>query len=312
MKGLRKIDFITIPLGWLLKFIYDFVGNYGVTLIIFTALVKLILLPLSIKQQKSMIKMQQIQPLMASLQEKYKNDPQKQQQEVMKLYKENNVNPAGGCLPLLIQMPILICLYQVISYPLTYMFSMNDSQSWALVVEQGLNKLNLHASELQIMAARDSGLVNFNLFGNFMDLSAKPSLGKIDWIWLIPVLAGLTTYLSSKITAAKTKKDKDSEENKKPQRVLNPEAKQNTNTDPQATMKGMTTVMPFITAWIAFSYPASLGFYWTISNVLAMAQQLYLNHKYGDKYKEEISELAKEKERAQKEKRRLKQKRKNK
>jgi YidC/Oxa1 family membrane protein insertase len=311
LKGLRKIDFITIPLGWLLKFIYDFVGNYGITLIIFTALVKLILLPLSIKQQKSMIKMQKIQPLMASLQEKYKNDPQKQQQEVMKLYKENNVNPAGGCLPLLIQMPILICLYQVISYPLTYMFSMNDSQSWVQVVKAGLNTLNLHASELQIMAARDNGLVNFNLFGNFMDLSSKPSLAKIDWIWLIPILAGLTTYLSSKITATQPKKDK-TEEDKKPQRVLNPEAKQNANTDPQSTMKGMTMVMPFVTAWIAFSYPASLGFYWTISNVLTIAQQLYLNNKYGDKYKEEIDELAKEKERAQKEKRRLKQKRKNK
>lgn len=229
----------------------------------------------------------------------------------MKLYKENNVNPAGGCLPLLIQMPILICLYQVISYPLTYMFSMNDSQSWALVVQQGLNKLNLHASELQIMAARDGGLVNFNLFGNFMDLSSKPSLTKIDWIWLIPILAGLTTYLSSKITAAQPKKDT-AEEDKKPQRVLNPEAKQSTNTDPQSTMKGMTMVMPFVTAWIAFSYPASLGFYWMISNVLTIAQQLYLNYKYGDKYKEEIDELAKEKEKAQKEKRRLKQKRKNK
>ncbi|WP_413228437.1 membrane protein insertase YidC [Clostridium sp. CS001] len=87
--------------------------SFGLTIILFTILIKLVLLPLSIKQTKSTAKMGAIQPEMKKVQEKYKSDPQKAQQEVMKLYKENGVNPMGGCLPLLIQMPILFALYAV-------------------------------------------------------------------------------------------------------------------------------------------------------------------------------------------------------
>ena len=87
--------------------------SYGLAIIAFTAIIKLVLLPLSIKQTKSTAKMGTIQPEMKKLQEKYKNDPQKSQQEVMKLYKENGVNPMGGCLPMLIQMPILFALFTV-------------------------------------------------------------------------------------------------------------------------------------------------------------------------------------------------------
>ncbi|MBE7054255.1 MAG: YidC/Oxa1 family membrane protein insertase [Ruminococcaceae bacterium] len=305
------IDFITIPLGRLLNFIYGFVGNYGWTLIIFTALVKLILLPLSVKQQKSMIKMQQVQPLLSALQEKYKNDPTKQQEEMMKLYKENNVNPAGGCLPLLIQMPILIALYYAISFPLKFMFGMDPNGITEAVKGVGLDPNAVDKSFLQLSAAQKSGLINFNFLG--LDLSVKPEIAKPGIIWIIPALAGITTYLSSKITSMQTnKKDKKEEENKKTQRVLNPEAKQQPNSDPQSMTNSMSIVMPFITVLISFNCAAALGFYWTVSNILSMIQQLYLNFKYGAKYKEEMQEKVKEKEQLQKEKRRLKQKRRNK
>lgn len=304
---------ITTPLGWVFDFIYNFVQNYGITLLIFTALVKLVLLPLSVKQQKSMVKMQQIQPLLADIQQKYKDDPQKQQAEMMKFYKENKVNPSGGCLPLLIQMPILVCLYQVISYPLTYMLRMNNSQSWAEVVKAGIDTAGKQASELQILAAKTNNLINFDLIKGFIDLSEKPSLSQPSWIWLIPILAALTTYLSSKVTTLQADKNKKKTEDaidNKPKRVLNPEAKPEASADQAQQMsKSMTTIMPLFTLWIAFSYPASLGFYWIVSNVLSILQQLYLNHKYGEKYKEEVMEIAAEKERQKKEKRRLKQKR---
>lgn len=304
---------ITTPLGWVFNFIYEFVGNYGLTLILFTILVKLVLLPLSIKQQKSMVKMQQIQPLLTDIQEKYKNDPQKQQAELMKFYKENKVNPSGGCLPLLIQMPVLICLYQVISLPLTFMLGMNNSESWAQVVKAGIDTAGKHASELQILAAKANKLINFDLVEGFIDLSQKPEFTKPGWIWLIPILAAFTTYLTSKVSAMQAEKNKQKTEkdiDAKPKRVLNPEAKQDSSADQMQSMsKSMTTIMPFFTLWIAFSYPASLGFYWFVSNVLTILQQLYLNHKYGEQYKDEIKELAAEKERIQKEKRRLKQKR---
>ena len=111
-------DIITVPLGFIINMIYRLVQNYGVAIIIFTIIVKLILLPLNIKSQKAMRKQQKIQPILAELQKKYANDKEKLQQEMMKLYKDNNVSMMGGCLPMLIQMPILIGLYNVIRSPL--------------------------------------------------------------------------------------------------------------------------------------------------------------------------------------------------
>ena len=106
------MELIKIAIGWLLGFIYELVNNYGVALILFTLVIKLILLPLGLKQQK--------------LQEKYKNDQQLLSQETMKLYKEYGVSPMGGCLPLLIQLPVLFALYRVLYRPLTYMFGLAD------------------------------------------------------------------------------------------------------------------------------------------------------------------------------------------
>ncbi|MBQ7975861.1 MAG: membrane protein insertase YidC [Clostridia bacterium] len=107
------------PLGFIIGFIYELVQNYGLAIILFTIVVKLILLPLNIKSQKAMRKQQKIQPIIAGLQAKYANDKEKLQREMMKVYKENNVSMAGGCLPMLIQMPILIGLYHVIQRPIT-------------------------------------------------------------------------------------------------------------------------------------------------------------------------------------------------
>jgi YidC/Oxa1 family membrane protein insertase len=117
------LDFISFPMGAVLKFIYDNIAfqNYGIAIIFFTMGVKSLLLPLSIKQVKSTSKMSELQPQMQEIQKKHKDDKEKQSAEIMKLYKENKVSPAGGCLPLLVQMPILFSLYYVISQPLKYM-----------------------------------------------------------------------------------------------------------------------------------------------------------------------------------------------
>ena len=105
------MGFISRPFGLLLYWLNYFFGNYGVALIIFTIIVRAIMLPLNIKQQKSMRKTQIIQPELEKIREKYKNDSQKQNEETMKLYKKSGVNPMGGCLPLLIQFPVIIGLY---------------------------------------------------------------------------------------------------------------------------------------------------------------------------------------------------------
>ncbi len=305
---------ISHGLGFILNLIYQIVNNYGVALLIFTVLVKLVLLPLSAKQQKSMVKMQQIQPKLTELQAKYKNDPQKQQQEMAKLYKEHNVNPAGGCLPMLIQLPILLCLYQVIAYPLTFMLNMNDSQSWSVATQYAASELSKNPSMAQIVSAKAANLINFDLFNGF-DLSQVPWQGfkNINLLWLIPIFAGLTTFLSSKLTTNMNKKKENKQtEDDKPKRILNPEdTKGSAGVDQAQSMNNtMTYFMPLFTVWLAFTYPAALGFYWGLSNVLSIFQQIYLNKKYGEKYKNEVAAIEQEKEQERKERRKLKQKRK--
>ncbi|WGX76291.1 YidC/Oxa1 family membrane protein insertase [Paraclostridium bifermentans] len=114
------MNFISNLLGQVLKFILDFGIEYGWAIILFTIVVKVILLPLTIKQTKSMKAMQDIQPKIKEIQEKYKSKPEKQNQEIMKVYQEAKINPMSGCLPLLIQFPILIGLYNVLRQPVTY------------------------------------------------------------------------------------------------------------------------------------------------------------------------------------------------
>lgn len=104
-------------LGWLIAKIYDTIPNYGVTIIVLTVLIRLVLLPLGIKQIRSMQHMQLVQPKVKALQQKYKGNKQKQQEEVMKLYREYGVNPFSGCWPVLLQFPILIAMYSVLRFP---------------------------------------------------------------------------------------------------------------------------------------------------------------------------------------------------
>ncbi|MGE5226510.1 MAG: membrane protein insertase YidC, partial [Planctomycetaceae bacterium] len=114
MLALAPWQWLLDALGWMLAQIYDFVPNYGLSIIILTILIRFLVFPLGIKQIKSMQHMQAIQPKVKELQKKYKNNKQKLQEEQMKLYKEAGVNPLGGCLPLLLQFPILIAMYSVI------------------------------------------------------------------------------------------------------------------------------------------------------------------------------------------------------
>ncbi|MEG0180308.1 MAG: YidC/Oxa1 family membrane protein insertase [Terrisporobacter sp.] len=114
------MSIISNALGHILRIIFEFVNNYGWSIVVFTLFVRLLLLPLMVKQIKSQKSMQDIQPKIKEIQEKYKNKPEKQQEELMKIYKEAKINPLAGCLPLLIQMPILIGLFNVLREPVTY------------------------------------------------------------------------------------------------------------------------------------------------------------------------------------------------
>ena len=154
---------IAVPLGYLLTFIYNLVGNYGISLIILTVLVKLILYPLYFKQIKSTASMSSIQPKIKAIQEKYKNDKEKMNEEMAKITKDENFNPMGGCLPMLIQLPIIWGLFTLFRNPIKYI-----------------------ADENMIFAVHQS----------FLWIK---DLGQPD-LWILPIAAAVSTYISFAMT----------------------------------------------------------------------------------------------------------------
>ncbi len=150
---------IAKPLGWLLDFMYGFISDYGITVIIFTIIVKLCLYPLYIKQTKSTVKMAEVQPKMQAIQRKYANDKEMLNAKMAELYKEENFNPMGGCLPMLIQMPIIMGLFALLRNPMMYIN--DDSMIFAF-----------HESFLWIK-----------------DLSQPDP-------WILPIIAGVATFIS--------------------------------------------------------------------------------------------------------------------
>ena len=177
----------------------------------------------------------------AALQEKYKNDQQKLSQETMKLYKEFGVSPMGGCLPMLIQLPILFALYRVLYRPLTYMLHMSDKAIGALGNQFVIDMSNKNPMA-QIQIAEKANLIDFDFFG--LNLSANPNAeGWLAVAMIIPVLAAVTTYFSSKITMLMNKNKKEENAQEKPKRILSPDQK---DTKPNANEMGqtMTWMMP--------------------------------------------------------------------
>ena len=291
---------ITRPLGWLIQVIYNLVDNYGLAIILFTVVIKLILMPLQIKSQKAMKRQQKVQPIIQELQKKYANDQQRLSQEMMKVYKENNVSMTGGCLPLLIQFPILIGLYRVIQRPLTYirginfydnavvenvelvMSKMKESfpeviGNLANVTVDQINKIYQiqlsHWSELVGKAQELSWDINFNFLG--LDLSKQPSESlpaimtgnfadlSTALLILIPAVAMLMTWLSSKYTQMLSG-------------TAN-QAAQNQDNPAQSMTKSMNVMMPLMTGFFTFTLPTGIGIYWIISSVMQIVQQYIIN-----------------------------------
>lgn len=244
---------ITQPLGYIIKFIYEICGqNYGVAIIVFTVLVKLLMVPLSIKQQKAMAKTQKVQPYINELQRKYKNDKDKLSKEMMKIYQENEISPMGGCLPLLIQFPILIGIIQVVYRPITYILKMDVT-----ALSKGLDLGKTVSSIQEIAIAKELDLINFNFFGIDLSMMPKDNINNIA-IWIIPVLATLVTYLSGKLS----------------QKMSSSSAQ---NEQAQQMSSSMTTIMPVMTLFFTYTMPVAAALYWFISSATQVVQQYLLN-----------------------------------
>ena len=296
------------PLGWIMWLLYTVIPNYGICLILFTVLVRALLFPLSIKQQKSSAKMSVFQPKMAEIQKKYANNKQKQQEEMMKLYEEHGYNPMSGCLPLLIQFPILFGIIDVVYNPLKHILRIPTDVISQMkdIMTQHVEQFNAYQGELQIISAiQDPDRIgwfssigseyvdkiahfDYSLFG--LDLGVVPPMA-LNWLILVPILSGLTAFLVSFLSMKTNPSMNASQQN-------------------GCMMKGMMYVMPLFSVWIAFTVPVGVGIYWIVSNILAGVQSLILNKVYSparfkEEYEQKMREIE-EKKRQEREKRRQK------
>jgi len=233
----------------LLTVLYGFTHNYGVAIILLTIFIRLILYPLMQKQMVSMREMQKIQPLMKAVQEKYKNDKERLNKELMALYKEHKVNPMSGCLPLLIQMPILILLFQtlrVFKYYIPNTEIINGGFLWIAnqveIIKDGLPEMvgGLAAPE-QLISLGDG------IFG-------------LSYIGILPFLVGGSMYIQQKMTSPGGTTGKDGGSSAQ-------------------TQKMMTIMMPLMIGFMSFSLPSGLTLYWFTSTLLGIGQQYLINKK---------------------------------
>lgn len=272
------LDIINIPFGYLFKYIYLLLRDYGWTLVVFTIVTKAVLLPLTIKQMKTTNKMQALQPKLQEIQKKYQYDKDKLNQETMKLYQNAGVNPMGGCLPLLIQFPLLIALYNIIRSPLSYVVQLGKhglptiGEVHGVLTSLGVNvaandqiaiasKMSEYAAELKA-AFPNADFLNINFMSFGLNLSATPSISTLNWLLIIPVLAAVTTYLVSFLT---------NKMNKQPSNNNQPEGA-------AGSMQMMTYLFPAMTFFFSISLPAGLGLYWTVSNIFQIVQQYAMKY----------------------------------
>lgn len=293
------IPVISDLFGIIIKTLYNVFGqNYLLTLFLFALLVKVLLLPLGIKQQKNSIKQARIRPKEMAIRKKYAGrkdqaTQQKLNEEIMKLYQEENINPMSGCLPLLIQMPVIFALYGVIMKPLTYISSLGEKGAELLIrAYNAVEKAKLtgypEIGVIQKFTGNDGGFVksigekftelaaeeklsfvwadilpeleklhdSFTIFG--IDLTVSPQF-KMNIYILIPILTFLFSFFSTKIIRKFTYQP-------------------TSNSDPSqaASLAMMDWMMPLLSVWISFSVSSAIAVYWIFQNILSAAQQILL------------------------------------
>ena len=270
-------QFIANIFGYLLEWLYNGIGqNYGIALILFTAILRIILLPLTIKQQKSMKKTTALQGKMQEIQFKYKNNPELMNKEIMELYKRENLSPFSGCISSIVQILIILSVFYLVSRPLTYMKKIDPG-----IIENYKNEISAENDgkisnyyEIEIIqkkAAQDENIkVNMDFLG--LDLSKVPSQNMSDaTVYIIPLLYVVSSIFSIRMTTGKTKKKEGSNSSE-------PDMTQQMN-------KSMSYMMPIMAVSIAFVAPLGLALYWLVSNILMILERIVIN-KYVDSKEE--------------------------
>ena len=315
------LSFFANIFGYVLKLLYNIVGNYGWAIILFSILVKILMIPLSIKQQRTMkkneisIKQQRtmkknekIQGELKQIQFKYKNEPEKLNQEMMELYKREGMSPFSGCLSSIIQIILLFSVFLLVRQPLTYMEKMNqdviskmeqivtenDSESKTAYQEiaviqyaRGLKNGN-SVDENKISEIKDyieQASLNMDFLG--IDLTQVPTKNPKDFkVLIIPILYVVSSFISIRLSMASTTKKKKEEKKLITDGTEEQEEKYNPTEDVNKTMGWM---MPIMSVTIAIIAPLGLALYWLMNNILMIIERLVI-----DKYlnKEEAKENA--------------------
>lgn len=282
------MSIIGTPLGWIMSAMYSVIKNYGIVLILFTLLIRLLLFPLNVKQQKSSAKMALIQPKMDKLQKKYGKDKNRYQEELMKLYEEEGYNPMASCWPMLLQMVFLFGIIEVVYRPLRYLLHVSTDAIDAatkILTDAGAKAVSSSNAQLVIInllqgndstyaasvidqvkncfdASTLDAIMNFNMRCFGLNLGEVPTL---SWpLIILPILSGVTSLAVSILSVRQQKKNAVSKEQEK-------------------TMKSMNMIMylmPIMSVWFAFSLPSGVMFYWIASNVFSIFQTVILYSVY--------------------------------
>ncbi len=280
------ISLISTPLGWIMWAIYQVLKNYGLSLVVFTVFTRVLLIPLAINQQKSMVKMAKFKPKLDELQKRYANNKQRLNEEMMELYKRENYSPTASCLPLLIQFPILFGLMDVMYYPIKHILHFSPEVikkateiATSVLATAGVGA-NRYSAEINVLNAVRidlapfvSGLgadvanqlVNFNLNFLGMNLGEQPVLWPIGLLLIIPILSGITSALMSYVSMLTSKSATGG-------------GKTGSADSAAALSNSMLFTMPLFSVYISFQVPAGVGLYWLLSNTF-MTVQSYILYK---------------------------------
>lgn len=297
--------FISNLFGYLLNLLYELVNNYGIAIILFSILLRIILLPITYKQQQSMEKTTKIQGELKALQFKYKNNQEMLNKETMALYKREKISPFSGCLSSILQIVIILSVFWLVSQPLTYMKKVKNNNELNTIVENYKTLIKDESSsrqsyiEIEVISriekdyeAKKEQLlqenidnkeqleseisnyeklrINMNFLG--LNLSKVPKNNLKDFkVYIIPLLYVISSFISIKLsTNTQTKKKQKEFENKKDDETLD-------GSEAMAQMsKNMSYIMPIMTLSIAFIAPLGLALYWFVSNVLMIIERLVI------------------------------------
>ena len=281
--------------GYLLELLYNLTSNYGLAIILFTIVIKLIFLPFSIKQQKTMKKSAKIQEKMKIIQFKYKNNPEKMNQEMKNLYKNEKMNPFSGCFTAIIQFLLLFSIFYLVRSPLTFMEKIpaEDISKYVTQIQESGKSVSGAYPEIDIIREynflkeknpEDANIEKINLQMNFLgiDLSKVPQQNLTDFtVYIIPILYILSSFISIRLTTSMqekaNRKTKEATIDGTTGKELVPEEENNELDAVMQTNKMMSWMMPIMSISVALVAPLGLALYWLVNNILMIVERVVLD-----------------------------------